>query len=194
MLHAPWHITAWDRERGSGSIVSHAGETLEFDASVALVDDFIVGEGVHIELARHGESFRVVRLWPDDPRVTHPHHQGAVPALDLVVEAKVAEVLSKMPIFSDYCVRSFEEDLIVEADDANFEYGSELEIVFADVDYLELPRCWSGKLFRLANAEERAYLSSRTQMSSSSVGVKIVDSLRHAYFVVCRDLLLRSTK
>lgn len=194
-MDAPWRMTAWDRERGRGTIADRAGDTLDFDASVALVDDLVVGEGVHVELARSGESFRVVKLWPDDPRVTQPGRRTAVPALDPAVEARVAGVLARMPLVGDYRLRSLDEQLgeqlIVEGDDANFEYGRELELVFDGVDYLELSCRWSGKSIRLANADERAYLGSRITMSNESIGIKIVDSSDHVYFVVCRDVCVR---
>jgi hypothetical protein len=52
-----WRISDWSRERGRGTITSDAG-TREFDASVALVDDFVADELVDIVL-EHGEVRRI---------------------------------------------------------------------------------------------------------------------------------------
>lgn len=54
-----WRIEAWSREHGRGRVASEAG-SLELDAAVALVDDFVVGELVDIVL-EHG---RVRQIQP----------------------------------------------------------------------------------------------------------------------------------
>lgn len=60
---AGWRIAAFDRARGRGRIASGVG-TLEFDASVALVDDFRVGEEVDVTLVARGASFDVASIQP----------------------------------------------------------------------------------------------------------------------------------
>lgn len=78
-----WQITSWDRMRGRGTIACTGMGEIEFDGSVALVDDFDVGEGVHVELASHDDSFRVTKIWPDDPHVpyssTNPDAPASIP-------------------------------------------------------------------------------------------------------------------
>ncbi len=55
-----WPIVAWSREQGRGRIASDAG-ALDFDASVALVDDFAIGEAVEISLVA-GQVRRIAPL------------------------------------------------------------------------------------------------------------------------------------
>ena len=58
-----WRIAEWSRELGRGRIASEAG-TLDFDASVALVDDFVSNELVDIVL----EGGVVRRIQPRSAR------------------------------------------------------------------------------------------------------------------------------
>lgn len=64
-----WKISAWSREHARGAIES-AGfhESIEFDAAVALVDDFTLGEEVEVELEHEGSSVRVLKIWPQRSR------------------------------------------------------------------------------------------------------------------------------
>jgi hypothetical protein len=45
-----WRILEWSRERGRGAICGLHFDRIEFDASQAYVDDFVIGEAVHVEL------------------------------------------------------------------------------------------------------------------------------------------------
>jgi hypothetical protein len=58
-----WRVRSWDAARGGGVISSDAGE-LAFDASVAMVDRFEVGESVEVSLVRDPTGYRVTRIEP----------------------------------------------------------------------------------------------------------------------------------
>ena len=60
-------IESWSRERGRGSVRATSFGSLPFDASVADVGGFVVGESVKVTLESVGGSFRVVRV-----AATHP--------------------------------------------------------------------------------------------------------------------------
>lgn len=68
-----WRIAKWSKELGRGQIVGTMADPLDFDASLASVDDFRIGEEVHVELERDGTSWRVTKIWPDDPRFSGPY-------------------------------------------------------------------------------------------------------------------------
>lgn len=99
--------------------------------------------------------------------------------------------MAKHAINIDYRIEHLDGDLTVRADDSGFAYGWNAELVFAGVEYLELPYAWSGKSFRLANARERSYLRTRCDMRVDNVAVKIVDDELRPYFVVCTDVVVR---
>ncbi|APR78900.1 Hypothetical protein A7982_04247 [Minicystis rosea] len=187
-----WTIAEWDVVKARGVIACGALGRLTFDASAALVDELRVGEVVHVELQRDGSSFRVVKIWPDDPRVRAPDSAPSAPPLRSDRAAALEHTLSALPLCIDYRVLSFRDDLLVEGDDAAFEYGSAQTITFRGVEYLELPTRRSGKIFRLAEAEERRYIGAKVDLSAESVVVKIVDDALHAFFVVCEDIDIAS--
>jgi hypothetical protein len=58
-------IESWSRERGRGSVRSETFGSLPFDAAVAEVGTFVVGESVTVTLEPAGGSFRVVRVTPN---------------------------------------------------------------------------------------------------------------------------------
>lgn len=61
-----WRISSFDRALARGTITSDVG-TLTFDASVAVVDDFTVGEYVTVSLRRDAQrpgGFEVTRISP----------------------------------------------------------------------------------------------------------------------------------
>jgi len=65
-----WYVEEWSRERGIGVVRSAAGARLAFDASVATVADFFVGEEVRIRWSpREKGGARVT--------VVRPVHDGA---------------------------------------------------------------------------------------------------------------------
>ncbi len=65
-----WKIHSWSREHARGTIKSSGfPEPLEFDAAVALVDDFSVGEQVEVQLDHGSTTPRVKRIWPQRSRL-----------------------------------------------------------------------------------------------------------------------------
>ena len=65
----PWHIHTWDRALARGSITSpDSSARYEFDASVAMVDDFVVGEAVEIRLEKIDGAPRVTWIAPVSAR------------------------------------------------------------------------------------------------------------------------------
>lgn len=73
---AGWRITSFDRAEGRGTCASGVGE-LPFDASVALVDSFEVGEEVDVTLRPNGTSFEILRIEPHGFRA--PFDASAAP-------------------------------------------------------------------------------------------------------------------
>lgn len=63
-LREVWQIEYFSREAGQGVVRAADGRRLPFDASVALVDSFTVGEAVNIELAIGASDDRVCRVEP----------------------------------------------------------------------------------------------------------------------------------
>lgn len=78
-----WRIVSFDRIAGRGTITSGVG-TLSFDASVALVDAFVIGEEVDVTLrASHGGSqpYDVLRIGPKGYRTPF-----VAPSLDVIAQ------------------------------------------------------------------------------------------------------------
>jgi hypothetical protein len=89
-----WRILDWSRERGRGAITSPHFSRVEFDASCAEVDDFVVGETVHVQVEGAGSSLRVLRIWPDLPRFRPPDGAGDVPELDQDLRARAESIVA----------------------------------------------------------------------------------------------------
>lgn len=79
-----WKIASFDRVLGAGTITSGVG-TLAFDASVALVDAFEVGEVVDVSLRASsvGQAYDVLRVAPSGFRrpFEAPSHQAIAEAI-----------------------------------------------------------------------------------------------------------------
>lgn len=60
---AGWRITSFDRAEGRGTCASGIGE-LPFDASVAVVESFEVGEEVDVTLRPNGTGFEITHVRP----------------------------------------------------------------------------------------------------------------------------------
>jgi hypothetical protein len=184
-----WRIKSWSREQGRGVITCPQVGDLPFDGSAATVDDFRLGERVEVKLEGRAGSFHVSAIWPDDPRFA-PREDlpPSAPALAPDIASRAARALAAIPVACDFRVISLDGDLVVRGDDDAFAYGHIVEVRFRSVDYVELPMGWDGKSFGLANEIERAYVSSRTEMSSNTVVVRIVDAARQIFFVACEDV------
>lgn len=188
-----WTIKSWERPLARGVITSPQYGDLPFDGAAAMVDDFVVGEPVEISLTPHLDGHRVVKIWPDDPRFAPRDPQAPhAPPLRDDTASRLARLFSALPVLLDYRITVLAEDLVVEADDDTFSYGPTYELRFLDPTYLEMPRIWSGKSFRLADDRERADLNVRCEITADSVAVRIVDDARNVFFVVCSDVVLRS--
>jgi len=184
-----WRVKAWDRQLGRGVVTSEQVGDLPFDGSIALVDDFRIGETVEINVTRDGETYRVTKVWPDDPRFTppQPSFPGA-PQLETEIEQRIASALRDLPVSLDYRIARWEEDLVVEGDSNLFSHGAEIEIRFQGAAYIELPGGWDGKSHRLASASERDYLASRHEVTPRTVAVRVVDDARRVFFVLCDNV------
>jgi hypothetical protein len=175
-------------------IVSHQAGDLAFDGAAALVDDFRRGEAVEIELEQRATGLHVKRIWPDDPRFVPPRFvpphdiPQSAPALERAVARRAATALARIPDSFEFRFVSLEGDLIVRGDDDAFADGHRVEIRFRSVDYVELPMGWTGKAFALANETERRYLAGRSEMSGTTVAVRIVDAARQIFFVTCDEV------
>jgi len=181
-----WTVKSWDRERARGVIVSHQLGDLVFDGAASLVADFKIGEAVEVELEARAEGFHVKRIWPDDPRfVPRGELVPSAPPLRADLATRTATALAKAPAALDYRVASLDDDLLVRGDDDAFAYGHRVEIRFRGVEYVELPAAWDGKTLTLADDVERRYLAGRTEISETTVAVRIVDAARRIYFVTC---------
>lgn len=97
------------------------------------------------------------------------------------------DVLRTAAVMALYRVQRWDCDLVVGADDDEFAYGPSVQLVFRDTSYVELPAAWDGKSFRLADARERAYVAGKSEVTSATDVIRIVDDQR-IYFVACTHL------
>ena len=118
-----WWITEWSRERGRGRIKGTLADPIAFDASVALVDDFKIGEQVHVELERHGDGWRVTKIAPDDPRFTSPQTvpKGTAP-LDAGLQLTVQATLDRIRLQEAYRPSAIIEDSLVLQGEEGYSY------------------------------------------------------------------------
>lgn len=181
-----WRIAKWSKELGRGQIVGTMADPLDFDASLASVDDFRIGEEVHVELERDGTSWRVTKIWPDDPRFSWPVSVRA-PALDPALEQSVQETLDRVQLQETYHLICREADALVLRGEEGYAYPpSPDEIIVTGVRYLELANPLNVYSIRLARAPERDYLASRVEeFSASDIALTLIDERRQFYFVVC---------
>ena len=193
-----WRIVEWSREKARGTIESdqesgvRAGPMV-FDGAVALVDDFEVGELVHIEVEAVGEEHRVVRIWPDDPRFNVPAHSDrhtTAPGLSAMASGRAEEFLSKLRIREQYRIGGCTiHELVLHGDDHHTYPPSGDEIVALKPIYIELPS--SGlepKYIRLSRPAERDYLCGRVDdLDEEDISITLVDDEDRIYFIVARD-------
>jgi hypothetical protein len=184
-----WTIKSWSREQGRGVVTCPQIGDLPFDGSAAMVSDFRLGERVEVKLEGPAGSLHVSTVWPDNPRFA-PRDvlPQSTPALAPDIASRAANALATIPTSFDFRVISLDGDLLIRGDDDAFAYGHLVEVRFRAVEYVELPMGWDGKSFSLANEIERAYLSCRTEISSSTIAVRIVDAARQIFFVACADV------
>ena len=169
-------------------------DPLDFDASIAYVDDFQIGEEVHVELERDGATWRVVKIWPDNPRFAPPVPvDQCAPALEPALEQSVRETLDRVQLKETYHFTSREADTLVLCGEDGYMYSpAPDEIMLTGVRYLELANPLNLYLLRLASATERDYLASRVEeFSSSDIALTLIDERRQFYFVVCEGFEYR---
>lgn len=108
-----WRITSFDRALARGTCASGVG-TLSFDASVALVDDFAIGEEVDVSLRpRSGGTapHEVTRIAPTNWRV--PFTAPTLPGLRAEIDRFFPEIAGRRAWLvggDDECVRIGVED------------------------------------------------------------------------------------
>jgi hypothetical protein len=183
-----WRVLSWSRELGRGAITSPHFPRLEFDAAVADVDEFTVGEVVHVELDTSAAPPRVLRVWPDLPRFLARTGAPDVPALDdgLRLDAEGAiQLANGWPhahlVFAADHVR-------VELDDDAFAYGASAALDAFHPTYLELPATFEPRFIRLAEPAARAHLATRVDISSRDIAVAFIDDERRFYFIVANRI------
>ena len=146
-----WRIRSWERDRGRGSIESeHSEQVFEFDASIAMVDDFRVGEAVEIELKRKDGGLVVARI---EPVASRPRPGASGVELPEAVRADVehanrilAESLAAVTIAS-YGTHNptMTERLVLRVYHGEWPppsrpiYGN---LSFVEVAYLQMPVTW----------------------------------------------------
>jgi hypothetical protein len=125
-----WKIKSWDRALGRGTVVSAIG-TLDFDASIALVDDFVIGEEVDVALAPAAGSFRVTRIAP-----SHWREIETSVGLDLGGEI---EKINQVLYDRDATVRGLDSDDRLEIELAVDTYAPAISLVFEGCFFIQLP-------------------------------------------------------
>jgi len=183
-----WRIAKWSKELGRGQIVGTMADPLDFDASIAYVDDFRIGEEVHVELERDGSTWRVTKIWPEDPRFSPPVSVNErAPALDPTLEQSVQATLDRVHLQETYHLIYRDADTLVLRGEEGYMYPPNSdEIIVTGVRYLELANPINVYSIRLARAPERDYLASRVEeFSSSDIALTLIDERRQFYFVVC---------
>lgn len=151
--YTEWRVKAWNRALARGVVTSKQVGDLPFDGSIALVDDFSVSEVVEVNVARDGETYRVTKVWPDDPRFRPSQPTSArAPDLDTEIERRIGALLRELPVSIDYRVARWGGggDLVVEGDDSLFSYGAQVEVTLRGASYVELPSVWDGLRQNLA--------------------------------------------
>jgi hypothetical protein len=183
-----WRILEWSREHGRGAITSPHFSRVEFDGSCAEVDDFVVGETVHVQVEGAGFSLRVQRIWPDLPRFRAPAGAEDVPELDQDLRARAESPIASANGWSDMRVALEPDRVRLELDDDNFLYGPSATLEAFGPGYIELPTGLEPRFVRLADAAARRYLATRTEMTSRDIAVMIIDDERRFYFIVAASL------
>jgi hypothetical protein len=187
-----WKIETWSRERGLGSVgCPSLGLVLPFDAAVAVVDDFTVGEDVLVELQPAGGSFKVRRVTPDIPRFTRPRGTEVPPPVDEATAAHARGLLLALPARDWDLVASLtEEQLVIEGHETStYTPTLRYRLIIRAPSYVELPTRWdAARVVRLSTEDERAYVATRVQPDtwrSFSLTWLIGDRF---YFVACHSL------
>ena len=186
-----WRIIEWSRELGRGRIEGTHAEPLDFDASVALVDDFRIGEEVYVELERSGDTWLVTKITPDDPRfVAQQHVATGAPALEDALAQTVQAVLDRIRLQEIYRPAAIEGDTLILRGEEGYLYPPPSdEVILGGLRYAEVANPIEIKSFRLARAAERDYLATRVEdFCSTDIALTLVDACNRFYFLVCASV------
>jgi hypothetical protein len=182
-----WRIAAWSREAGRGLVSSPHFQGVPFDAAYAEVDDFILGELVHVETERVSTGLRITRIRPDMPRFVPEPGLRRANDLDESWRRHAEEVLAKRKNYMDYRIASVtSEALCIQGDDDSFCYGHSDEFNVADPVYVDLPLRFNIKALRLSQPAERDYRAARKvdELLPEHIALTIISDDNRFYFVV----------
>lgn len=126
-----WRVTSWDRALARGTITSSVG-TLPFDASVADVDHFHVGEEVEVSLQPAGASWVVTRIAP----VSWRPPGSPPPRADLQPTIEKVRLLVRDRTL---CLRGLEDDELLVIDVLPESYEDEHTLVFGGCVFVQMP-------------------------------------------------------
>jgi len=188
LLVSEWRILSWSRELGRGALTSPHFARVDFDAAVADVDDFTIGEIVHVELDASTTPLHVRRVWPDLPRFRARSDAPEVPALDdeLVRDAEGAIQLANG--WTDARVVLAADHVRIELDDDAFAYGPSAALDAFQPTYLEVPATFEPRFIQLAASAGRSYLATRVDVSSRDIAVAFIEDEQHFYFIVANRI------
>jgi hypothetical protein len=187
-----WRILEWSRELGRGAIGSAHFARVEFDARCADVDDFTIGEPVHVELEGTEAPMRVRRVWPDMPRFRARPGTLAAPLLDEALRAETEAILAGASGWTDARIQFAPGRIRIELDDDAFAYGPSAALDLFDPSYVELPAVLEPRFVRLADPPARSYLGTRVELSALDIAITVIDQSDRFYFVVVRRLSFTS--
>ena len=135
-----WRVASWSRTEARGDIASeHFPTPLPFDGSIALVDDFQIGEEVEVEVVRAGDTTVVRKIWPV---VSRPNPaQAAEKPLPTTLESRLrqANCALREKWLHGRIAAADRRCLTIQADD---DYGRRVLVLrFASPTYIQAPVC-----------------------------------------------------
>ena len=129
-----WRITAFDRTLARGICTSGIG-ALPFDASVALVDDFTLGEEVDVSLRRlpdgKGASYEATRIAPTGWR--SPFTAASISVAGTAIEHFLPSVVGRRA----WLATAEDDGLCIQVEDDS--YCPQRALVFAGVIFVQCP-------------------------------------------------------
>jgi hypothetical protein len=185
-----WRILEWSRELGRGAIGSTHFARVEFDGGCADVDDFVIGEPVHVELEGTEGPMRVRRVWPDLPRFRGRQGTLAAPRLDEALRLETEAVLTTANGWADARAQFAPDRIRIELDDDSFAYGPTAALDLLEPSYIEMVAVLAPRFIRLAEPAARDYLGTRVELGALDIAVTFIDDTDRFYFVVARRLSL----
>lgn len=190
-----WRILEWSRALGRGAIAGAHYPRVEFDASRADVDDFVIGEVVHVEVEGDGPGLRVRRVWPDLPRfrASHATSEIVVPPLDASLAAQAEAAVAAANGWTDIRVALGENVVRFEVGDDISLDGVSGALELSTPSYIELSTEIEPRNMQLAGPEMRRYLATRVDLGAHDIAVAIIDTADRFFFVVARGVTFTRT-